>query len=71
MQQYFDERKHIFINHVANEFQRTLMVYERFIINIPVLPNKSVFSQTCMIFMTSDGSVLVTTMRLGCSAYEK
>ncbi|KAJ0689460.1 hypothetical protein HanOQP8_Chr11g0405951 [Helianthus annuus] len=61
---YFDERKHIFINHVANEFQRTRKVYERFILNIPVL-------QTCMIFMTSDENVLVTTTELGWPVYEK
>ncbi|KAJ0441920.1 hypothetical protein HanIR_Chr16g0803311 [Helianthus annuus] len=47
------------------------MVYERFILNIPVLHNKHVFSQTCMIFMTSDGNVLVTTTGLGWSAYEQ
>ncbi|KAL9998073.1 hypothetical protein Hdeb2414_s0575g00918961 [Helianthus debilis subsp. tardiflorus] len=68
---YFDERKHIFINHVANEFQQTRKVYERFILNIPVFQNKRVFSQTCMNFMTSDGHVLVTTTGLGWPAYEK
>ncbi|KAJ0509169.1 hypothetical protein HanIR_Chr11g0525771 [Helianthus annuus] len=47
------------------------MVYERFILNIPVLQNKRVFSQTCMIFMTSDRNVLVSTTGLGCSAYEQ
>ncbi|KAJ0946646.1 hypothetical protein HanRHA438_Chr01g0006261 [Helianthus annuus] len=47
------------------------MVYERFILNIPVLQNKRVFSQTSMIFMTSDMNVLVTTTGLGCSAYEQ
>ncbi|KAJ0752308.1 hypothetical protein HanPI659440_Chr09g0322851 [Helianthus annuus] len=47
------------------------MVYERFILNIPVLQNKRVFSQTCMIFKTSDRNVLVTTTGLGCSAYEQ
>ncbi|KAJ0667248.1 hypothetical protein HanPI659440_Chr17g0675721 [Helianthus annuus] len=47
------------------------MVYERFILNIPVLQNKRVFSQTCIIFMTSDMNVLVTTTGLGCSAYEQ
>ncbi|MFS7971900.1 hypothetical protein Hanom_Chr09g00838261 [Helianthus anomalus] len=36
---YFNEGKHIFINHVANEFQRTRKVYERFILKIPVLQN--------------------------------
>ncbi|KAJ0825844.1 hypothetical protein HanRHA438_Chr17g0807641 [Helianthus annuus] len=68
---YFDERKHIFINHVASEFQRTRNVYERFILNVPVLQNKRVFSQTCMIFMTSDENVLVTTTGLGWPTYEK
>ncbi|MFS7904970.1 hypothetical protein Hanom_Chr01g00042291 [Helianthus anomalus] len=43
--QHFDERTHIFINHVANEFQRTQMVYERFMLNISVLQNKHVFSK--------------------------
>ncbi|KAM0056623.1 hypothetical protein Hdeb2414_s0006g00220581 [Helianthus debilis subsp. tardiflorus] len=47
------------------------MVYERFILNIPVLQNKRVFSQTGMIFMTSDRNVLVTTTGLGWSAYEQ
>ncbi|KAJ0835151.1 hypothetical protein HanRHA438_Chr16g0751861 [Helianthus annuus] len=47
------------------------MVYKRFILIIPVLQNKRVFSQTCMIFMTSDMNVLVTTTGLGCSAYEQ
>ncbi|KAJ0703709.1 hypothetical protein HanPI659440_Chr14g0554281 [Helianthus annuus] len=37
---YFDERKHIFINHVVNEFQRTRKVYERFIF---VTPRKRVW----------------------------
>ncbi|KAJ0805293.1 hypothetical protein HanPI659440_Chr02g0048221 [Helianthus annuus] len=68
---YFDERKHIFINHVANEFQQNRKVYERFILNVPVLENKRVFSQTCIIFMTSDENVLVTTTGLGWPAYEK
>ncbi|KAF5815125.1 hypothetical protein HanXRQr2_Chr03g0119591 [Helianthus annuus] len=68
---YFDKRKHIFINHVANEFQRTRKVYKRFILNIPVLQNKRVFSQTCMIFITSDEKVLVTTTGLSWPAYEK
>ncbi|KAJ0599907.1 hypothetical protein HanIR_Chr03g0110561 [Helianthus annuus] len=68
---YFDERKHIFINYVANEFQRTRNVYERYILNIPVSQNKRVLSQACMIFMTSDRNVLVTTTGLGCSAYEQ
>ncbi|KAM0044134.1 hypothetical protein Hdeb2414_s0010g00349641 [Helianthus debilis subsp. tardiflorus] len=66
---YFDERKHILINHVANEFERTRKVYERFMLNIPVLQNKRAFSQKCMIFITSDGKVLVTKMGLGWSAY--
>ncbi|KAJ0627097.1 hypothetical protein HanLR1_Chr01g0020021 [Helianthus annuus] len=47
------------------------MVYERFMLNIPVLQNKRVFSQTGMIFITSDGNVLVTTPGLGWSAYEQ
>ncbi|KAJ0788464.1 hypothetical protein HanPI659440_Chr05g0192001 [Helianthus annuus] len=68
---FFVERKLTFLNHIANGFQGTQMVYERFILNIPVLQNKRVFSQTCMIFMTSDMNVLVTTTGLGCSAYEQ
>ncbi|MFS7890884.1 hypothetical protein Hanom_Chr00s000164g01626131 [Helianthus anomalus] len=43
--QYFDERKFIFLNHVANEFQQTQMVYERFIQNIPVLQKHKRFKK--------------------------
>ncbi|MFS8034832.1 hypothetical protein Hanom_Chr17g01585811 [Helianthus anomalus] len=28
---------YVFLKHIANEFQQTQMVYERFMLNIPVL----------------------------------
>ncbi|MFS7964461.1 hypothetical protein Hanom_Chr08g00750651 [Helianthus anomalus] len=34
---------YIFLNHVANEFQLTQMVYERFKLYIPVLQNTRLF----------------------------
>ncbi|MFS8028358.1 hypothetical protein Hanom_Chr16g01509641 [Helianthus anomalus] len=51
---------HVFLNHVTNEFQLTQMVYERFMLNIPVLQKHTCFFETCMSFITSDGIVLVT-----------
>ncbi|MFS8010413.1 hypothetical protein Hanom_Chr14g01296751 [Helianthus anomalus] len=34
---YFDERKlYLFLNHFATGFQRTQMVYENFMLNLPV-----------------------------------
>ena len=61
---YFDEQKLTFLNQFEIKFQQTRMVYEQFIQTYR-------FYKTCMIFMTSDRNVLVTTTGLGCSAYEQ
>ncbi|KAJ0681334.1 hypothetical protein HanPI659440_Chr16g0634631 [Helianthus annuus] len=53
---YFDERKHIFINHVANEFQRTRKVYKRFILNIlgwPAYEKRDNLVRTCPPFLST------------------
>ncbi|MFS7968389.1 hypothetical protein Hanom_Chr09g00796871 [Helianthus anomalus] len=39
----FTKHSNGFLNHVANGFQQTQMVYERFMLNIPVLQNTQVF----------------------------
>ncbi|MFS7943598.1 hypothetical protein Hanom_Chr06g00502101 [Helianthus anomalus] len=51
---------YVFLNHVANEFQLTQMVYERFMLNILVFTEQTCIFKTCMSFMTSDEIVLVT-----------
>ncbi|MFS7960328.1 hypothetical protein Hanom_Chr08g00701941 [Helianthus anomalus] len=43
--QYFDERKHAFLNYVVKEFQRTQIVYKKFMLNMPGLQNTHVFSK--------------------------
>ena len=36
---------YIFLNHDANQFQQTQMVYERFMLNIPIFQNTRIFSK--------------------------
>ncbi|KAJ0886790.1 hypothetical protein HanRHA438_Chr09g0383441 [Helianthus annuus] len=38
-------KNYVFLNHVTNEFQLTQMVYERFMLNIPVLQKHTRFSK--------------------------
>ncbi|KAF5798852.1 hypothetical protein HanXRQr2_Chr07g0297781 [Helianthus annuus] len=49
----------IFLNHIANGFQGTQMVYERFILNIPVLQNK----RECPSYYNGTGLFCVRTTR--------